>query len=151
MLFIVEENSCGVLSSAIDKLSTRISWINNFPKMLKQLFIGEFAWVECHLDAFNMLGFPGRNLFVGRVFYASASVARYHRQDTGDFLQIRFYTPKAASGQSGDGLFLCQQVLRSEKKKENKNTHKISIRGYIAFVKPLSFLIFLTIYCRQDC
>ena len=98
----------------IYKLPPRIGGIDDFPKGLKKFPIGNFFRPKGHLDALDVSGFSGGNLFVGRIFDGSAGIARYHGNDSGDFLQVGLYTPKAAPRQGGDLLLLCRTRCRME-------------------------------------
>ena len=96
----VIENNRPVLRANIGSLTIARGRIVVAPKDVKQLSVGNLRRIKDHFDYFRMARFIATNIFIGRIFCSSASIAHGGIFYSLDLPKGRFDAPKT-SGTEG--------------------------------------------------
>src|SRR5215510_1677246 len=71
-------------------------------KYCKQILKGDLSGIELNFDDFGMPCAAAANFFVGGVFCATASIARYDGLNAAQFIKHRLRAPKTTAAKDSD-------------------------------------------------
>jgi hypothetical protein len=77
----MKENGRAVLVASIDKLPSRIGWIDMPPENVQQALIGYDFGVIVYLDRFQVPAASGTDIIIGGVFHMTTGIAGYDPPD----------------------------------------------------------------------
>src|SRR5215469_5808542 len=105
----VGEDDAAVLGSQVRSLTVHLCGIVHREERVEKGLVGEARWIKCDLNDFYMTGSVRTDFFISWMFEIPTLISYNCVDDSCDFVEFCFYTPKASCSEGR--LFNCHSWL----------------------------------------